>query len=491
MAGEYYERFEGLDHSFLVLEGPSTHMHVAAALLFDASPLTGHGGGLDIDRIRAHVASRLHLLPRYRQRVAWIPLENHPVWVDDDHFNLDYHVRHTSLPRPGDDPQLKRLCARIMSQQLDRAKPLWELWVVEGLEDGRFALLAKTHHCMVDGLAGVDLLGLLLSPTREPSIEESPPFVPRPAPSGVELLRGEILRRVPSPFGLARAVSAALRAPERIGAELAGRALAIAETLSSGLRGSSPTPLNRPVGPHRRFDWLTLSLDDVREVKQRLGGTVNDVVLATVSGAVRSFLDRRRVDPGEISFRALTPVSVRSREDRRPSGNRISMWLVDLPVAEPDPAVRLEKIRETTSKLKESNQALGAKALVQATEWTGSTLLSLGVQLIERTRPFNLVVTNVPGPQVPLYLLGAELQSCFPVVPLWANQGLGVAIFSYRGALCWGFNADWDLLPDLAVFADGIAASFAELRSASRKQAAVKPARAVDEATAPAVETNA
>ncbi len=467
MAPQNYERLAGLDHTFLVFESARTHMHVAATLIFDAKPLTRPEGGIDIERIRAYTASRLHLIPRYRERLAYTPLDRHPIWIDDDHFNIEYHVRHTCLPSPGDERQLKRLAGRIMSQQLDRDKPLWEIWVVEGLQHDRCALVTKTHHCMIDGVAAVDLLAVLMRPEPTESIEEAPPYIPRPAPDRIRLLRDEVRRLAWTPFALARGARRWLEEPEELRSDLRERMRGLAETLGVGLAGAGDTPLNQPIGPHRRFDWVSMDLGVVRNVKNRLGGTVNDVVLATVTGAVREFLRYRRVDVEALSFRVLAPVSVRRKDERGTLGNRVSVWFVDLPIAERDPRVRLEQIRETTAELKESKQALGASLLTRASEWTGSTLLSMGVQILHRALPFNLVVTNVPGPQVPLYLLGSQLQECYPQVPLFMGQGLGVALFSYAGRLNWGFNADWDRVPDLSLFADAIVASFKELRDAA------------------------
>jgi WS/DGAT/MGAT family acyltransferase len=457
-----------VDNSFLAIEGPNAHMHVGAVTLFDAGPLRRLDGGIDIERIRDYVDARLHLMPRYRQRLAPVPLGTRLVWVDDDHFNIHYHVRHTSLPRPGDERQLKRLAARIASQQLDRAKPLWEMWIVEGLADGRFALVAKTHHCMIDGLSGVDLLAVLLSPTPEPTVPPAPSWIPRPAPGRVALLTAEWLRRVGEPLALAADLPVTLCHPRQwLGRAVEG-VTAIAETLGAAMYSASATPFNQPIGPHRRFDWLQMSLDAVKEVKNRLGGTVNDVVLATVAGALRRFLERRRINPDVLAIRANVPVSLRSEEERGTFGNRIAIWMADLPVGEADPVRRLAAVRATTARLKESRQAMGAEALAAVSEWTSSTLLALAVQLSTRARPFNLVVTNVPGPQIPLYLLGAELRECYPMVNLLANQGLGIALFSYAGALCWGFIADWDLVPDLHELVLAVDASFAELRAAPR-----------------------
>ena len=470
-----YERLSGLDHTFLVFEGARTHMHVAGTLIFDAKPLRRPEGGLDIDRIRAYTASRLHLIPRYRERLAYTPIDRHPIWVDDEHFNIEYHVRHTCLPSPGDSQQLKQLAARVMSQQLDRDRPLWEIWVVEGLQHDRCALITKTHHCMIDGVAAVDLLAVLMRPDPTETIDETPPYLPRPAPSRVQLAVDGIGRVARTPLSLARGVRRWLEQPEELRADMGERLRGLADTLGLGMRGAGDTPLNQPIGPHRRFDWVSMDLGVVRNVKNRLGGTVNDIVLATVAGAVREFLHYRRVNVDALSYRVLAPVSVRSNDQRGTLGNQVSVWFVDLPIRERDPRRRLERIREITAELKESKQALAASLLTRASEWTGSTLLSVGVQLLHRALPFNLVVTNVPGPQVPLYLLGAQLQECYPQVPLFMGQGLGVALFSYAGRLNWGFNADWDLVPDLPLFADAIRASFNELRDTAAAEPSAAP----------------
>jgi WS/DGAT/MGAT family acyltransferase len=458
-----FDRLSVVDNSFLAIEDPNSHQHVGAVTLFEAGPLRAADGGIDIDRVREYVAARLHLIPRYRQRLVRVPLGTRLVWVDDDHFNIDYHVRHTSLPRPGDERQLKRLAARIVSQGLDRAKPLWEIWIVEGLADGRFALVAKTHHCMIDGISGVDLMAVLMSPSPDEAIPAAPTWLPRPAPSRFALLRDEWLRRFSEPLAALRETPCALTSPLTVASHTLENVRALMETLGSTLWPASPTPFNRPIGPHRRFDWTSMELAAVKAVKDRLGGTVNDVVLATVAGALRRFFERRRINPDMLEIRANVPVSLRTAEERGTLGNRIALWMTDLPVSERDPLRRLEAVRATTTRLKESKQAMGAEVLAAVSEWTSSTLLALAVQLATRSRPFNLVVTNVPGPQIPLYLLGAPLQECYPMVNLLLNQGLGVALFSYAGRLCWGCISDWDLVPDLHDFIGDIESSFAEL----------------------------
>jgi WS/DGAT/MGAT family acyltransferase len=461
-----YDRFSALDRSFLDLEESTMHMHVAGAFLFEAGPLTKPDGGIDVDHIRAYVESRLHLIPRYRQRVASIPLVNHPVWIDDDRFTIHYHVRHTRLPAPGDERQLKRLCGRIVSQQLDRGKPLWEIWIVEGLEHERFAMVSKVHHCMVDGVSGIDLLQVMLSLVPEKEFDPAPGWHPNPRPSAATLLRDAALRRVRTPLSVLGAGARALREPRSTYEELSDAVAGIGETLTAALRPSSETPLNRRIGPHRRFDWLAFDLDEVKRVKNRLGGTVNDVVLATVAGAMGRFFEQRGIplrQQRELDFRAFCPVSVRSASDHGTLGNRVASMLARLPIGEEDPAARLQRVRAVMGDLKESKQALGAEVLTSVSEWTAPTLISLAARLAYRNRASNLVVTNVPGPQIPLYLLGARMTETYPVVPVFWNHGLGIALFSYAGGLYWGFNADWDLLPDLHDFVVHIDASFREL----------------------------
>jgi WS/DGAT/MGAT family acyltransferase len=465
-----YQRLSVLDRFFIDMESHNTHMHVAATMLFEAEPLRRADGGIDIVKIRDYIASRLHLIPRYRQRLAFIPIERHPVWVDDDRMNIRYHVRHASLPRPGDVRQLKRLSGRIMSQQLDRGKPLWEMWVVEGLEDDRFALITKTHHCMVDGISGVDLMTVLLGVSPDATVEPAPNWTPDRPPSDLELLRDEALRRAALPFTIASEAFRLVADPATVCSQAREAVSALGQVLSVGLQSSADTPLNRPVGAYRRFDWTTMDIASVKRVKNELGGTVNDVVLATVAGAIGHFLELRGVSQqqqADMEFRVFCPVSVRPDSDRGRLGNQVSGMIVPLPVAERDPRVRLATVTETTRKLKEINQALGAEMLTAVSEWTSPTLLGLGARLAVRARAYNTIVTNVPGPQLPLYLLGAKLIEAFPVVPLFANQALGIALFSYDGRLCWGLNADWDLMPDLHGLVESLEASFRELVEAS------------------------
>lgn len=459
-----YERLSAQDASFLVAERPTVPMHVAGTQIFEAGPLAKPDGGIDIAAFKRATEAVLHLIPRYRQRLKWIPLENHPVWIDDRQFNLDYHIRHTALPRPGGDEQLKHLSARIMAQQLDRARPLWETWVVEGLENNRFAVISKIHHCMMDGAAGVDLAQILMSATPEHEVAERMPYIPRPSPSGWELLRDSLGRRLALPVEIVRGIErfAGQSHPRQ---EVMTRLNAVRELLAWAIRPASETPMNGRLGPHRRFDWLTMPLADVKAVRKAYGCSLNDVVLTIVSGAVREFLMQRRVHPELIDFRVSAPVSMRRGDEHDTMGNRVSSWILQLPVGEKDPKKRLEQIHRVTQELKESRQALGVETMMAMAEWTPTMLLSLGAQAA--SGPINMIVTNVPGPQIPLYMLGAKLVEAFPLVPLLANTGCGVALFSYDGKLCWGFNADYELMPDLRTFVRAVESSFKELAAAA------------------------
>ncbi|MFN8546017.1 MAG: wax ester/triacylglycerol synthase family O-acyltransferase [Candidatus Binatia bacterium] len=460
----HYERLSALDASFLEIEDENSHMHVAATLLLDAAPLLLPHGGLDVERVRAYVESRLHLMPRYRQRLAWIPLERHPVWVDDARFNLFYHVRHAALPRPGEERQLKRLCGRILSQKLDVTKPLWEIWVVEGLADNRFALIIKAHHSMVDGVSGMDLLTILLAPTPERRFEPAPPWHPRPAASMAELVGGELWRRGTAPIRLAQAAGGALARPWQAIASARDVVEGLVEAVATAREPASETPLNPSIGPHRRFDWLRLGVDDVKAVKSRWGGTLNDVVLATVAGGVRRFLIKRGVRTDGLDFRALVPVSVRSAAERGRLGNRVAQMLASLPIAERDPLRRYRAVVETTGQLKRSHVVEGTELIEEVSNWTATALLTEIMRLSVQRRVYNVIVTNVPGPAIPLYFLGAPVLAAYPMVPLFGNQAVGVALFSYAGGLFWGINADWDAMPDLHDLVWALRDEFADLQ---------------------------
>jgi WS/DGAT/MGAT family acyltransferase len=467
----YYERLGALDASFLGLEDANNHMHVGGVLLLDEKPLRSARGGLDIERIRSTIEARLGRVPRFRQRLSEVPGEGHPIWIDDDRFNIAYHVRHSALPRPGDVEVLKALIGRIMSQQLDRGKPLWEMWFVEGLEDERIALITKTHHCMIDGVAGAELISVLLDPAENVAPITPEPWKPRPAPSSARLVSDAVLHRAVQPFEAFQALQQAWADPRHATSAVREAMEGVAEVLAPAMNSASETPLNRQLGPHRRFELIEHRVADYKRVKDLLGGTLNDVVLATVSGALRGFFTKRGLDVDQLQVRAMVPVSVRAKGGDAALGNQISQMVAALPIGLAEPEERLAAVRKTMGRLKESKQALGGRVLTAIGEWTVPNVLVQAVRMTVRSRPYTLVVTNVPGPQIPLYLLGSRMRASYPVAPLTPGQALNVALFSYDGGLYWGLNADWDALPDLPSLADQIRHAFAELQAAAEHHA--------------------
>jgi diacylglycerol O-acyltransferase len=478
MAQGHGDRLTSVDASFLAQEGPSSHMHVGAVMIFDGPP----PGYVDVvNQIRA----RLHLVPRYRQKLAFPPIETgRPVWIDDPSFNLEYHVRHTALPSPGSEAQLRSLAARIHSQQLDRAKPLWETWLVQGLEGDRFALISKTHHALVDGIAGVDLATVLFdSEPAPPQLpHEGEPWRPHAEPSALDLAARGIRGLVRTPFELAgRAASAATRPTETI--ETTREALeGVGEIAWATLNPAPTTPLNVEIGPHRRVVFLREELDDFRLVKNAFGGTVNDVVLTVVAGGLQKWLRSRGTRTEGLELRALVPMSIRSDADRGTLGNRLAAMRGPLPVYVEDPVARLRVVRAAMDGLKDSKQAVGAEVLAGVQNFTPPTVLAQASRLNFSTRLFNLLVTNVPGPQFPLYLLGRELRDLFPVAFLPRNHALAVAIMSYNGSMDFGLLGDYDAMNDLEEFGGMVEDSLKELLDAAKKrrssngQAKQKPA---------------
>ena len=455
-----YERLSAQDNDFLLWETPALPMHGSGLSIFEAGPLATPGGGIDFEAIQRAFAAVLHRVPRYRQKLMWVPGEDRAVWVDDPHFRIDYHVRHIALPRPGTETQLKRLAADLMERPLDRGRPLWETWVIEGLEGGRFALISKTHHCMIDGASGMALMQTLFSATPEAARAAAPRYVPRPPPSALELQRAAWRRRLALP---GRIVSEARRLwrNEEVAAALRGEARALAELARFKLLPAAETPLNGPIGPHRIFDWLELPLDEVRAVRRARSCSLNDVVLATVTGAVREFLIGRQLRPERLDFRVSAPVNVRRKGDPERLGNHVSSWIVPLPLGEDDPLAQLREIHATTSALKQSNQAAGIELLTRLREVFPFDIqgMSKGTQ--------NLLVTNVPGPQLPLYLLGAKLLALFAQPPLIDHIGLAISVLSYDGKLGFGFTGDLDRVPDLADFVRDTARAFERLAGAA------------------------
>jgi WS/DGAT/MGAT family acyltransferase len=456
------DRLTGLDTSFLHMERAGAHMHVASTIVFE-------GSAPSHEEFRDHIASRLHLVPRFRQKLRFVPFDQgRPVWVDDPHLNLDYHVRQTALPAPGSDEQLRNLAARIFSQQLDRSKPLWELWLAQGLERDRFAILTKTHHAMVDGISGVDIGTVLfdLEPMPEPA-EVVDDWAPEPEPGTTQLVARGVSDAVAAPIKLAERAVEAVRNPEATARKAVEALEGLSEIVSAFADPAPDVPLNHPIGPHRRYVWARSELATFKRIKDALGGTVNDVVLAVVTGSLRNWLHRRGVRTEGLELRALVPVSIRTEGERGDLGNRIALMRGPLPVYVEDPVRRLHTISEAMADLKRSKQALGAEVISRFNDFAPPTLLAQASRINFSTRLFNTIVTNVPGPQIPLYVLGRELEEVFPVAFLPENHALAVAIMSYNGKVGFGLLADYDSLEDVEAIGDGINEALAELEQAA------------------------
>jgi diacylglycerol O-acyltransferase len=457
------DRLSAIDASFLHQEKQASHMHVGALAIFDGPPPSRRD-------FAAHIESRLGLVPRYRQKLAFPRLEmGRPFWVDDPSFNLDYHVRHTALPRPGSDQELRQLVGRIFSQRLDRSKPLWEVWLVQGLEGGRFALISKTHHALVDGVAGVDIATVLFDLQPVPAdLQVERDWSPQPEPSDAELVAEGIKGLVRTPLSIAGRALGALGNPGRSLADAREAAEGIGEIVWAGMNPAPDVPLNVPIGPHRRVRWVQSRLADFKEIKKALGGTVNDSVLAVVAGALGRWLHTRGVRTEGLELRALVPVSIRAEDEHGALGNRIAAMRGPLPVYVTDPAERLRAVQESMGNLKQSKQALGAEVIAGLQDFAPPTLLAQASRINFSTRLFNLIVTNVPGPQFPLYLLGSEMQEIVPIAFLPEDHALAIAIMSYNGKVDFGLLADYDAMPDLEEFAEMLEESLAELLEAAR-----------------------
>lgn len=474
MPQRHLDRLTAVDASFLHQEGPSSHMHVGGLTLLEGPPPA-------LEEFLEQIRRRLHLVPRYRHKLAHTHTaldSGRPVWVDDPNFNLEYHVRHTALPAPGDWEQLCNLTARIFSQQLDRSKPLWEMWLIEGLEEDRFALISKTHHSLIDGIAGVDLATVLfdLSPEPPPVRHSGRAWEPHREPGTLELLAAGARGALRAGVGLAAGAADALAHPER--------ALASAREVSEGLgefvwavmNPAPPTPLNVDIGPHRRFVGVGSPLEDFKLVKRAFGCTVNDVVLAVVAGALRTFMRVRGVRTEGLELRALVPVSVRAEDEHHQLGNRIVVMRGPLPVYMSDPLQRLAFVKREMDGLKESKQALGAEVIAGVQNFAPPTILAQASRLNFSTRLFNLIVTNVPGPQFPLYVLGRRMLEVYPVAFLPQRHALAIAIMSYNGQMNFGLLGDLDALYDLDLFGQSIATELATLVGLAREAAVAQPA---------------
>jgi diacylglycerol O-acyltransferase / wax synthase len=453
------ERLSALDELFLHLEGPNTHMHVGVVALFE-------GPAPSWQEALSGVESRLHLVPRFRQKLAQVPYGlGRPVWVDDPHFNLGYHLRHTALPAPGDDEELKGLCARIMSQQLDRTKPLWEMWFVEGLADGRFAIISKTHHCVVDGVSGADIMSVLMDPGRDAQIASPQTWDPGPEPTSDQLIADALAERLTSPSEMWRSLQTAVVDRRNVAGKIVVGARSLAAFIGGSLDFAPSSSLNQPIGPHRRFETVMTDLDGFKRVKNTLAGTVNDVVLSVVAGGLGHLLHSRGESTTGLELRAMIPVSARA-EDSTVAGNRLAALWAPLPVGEQDAVQRFSRVADAMKNLKQSGQAVGAQLLTRIGDYAPPTVLAQASRLVARQRAYNLVITNVPGPQIPLYMMGRQMEEVYPVLPLTDNTTLGVALLSYNGTIGFGFLGDYEAASDLAILAEGVEKSIAELLAA-------------------------
>ncbi len=462
MAQQHLDRLSSTDVSFLTNESSSSHMHVGAIMIFEG-PTPSYEDLLD------HIQSRHRLVPRFRQKLAYPPAQTgRPFWVDDPNLNLEYHVRHSALPAPGSEDQLRRMAARVFSQQLDRSKPLWELWLVQGLTRNRFALLTKTHHAVVDGVSGVDIATVLfdLNPVPEPPPSDDA-WAPQPEPSSATLLAKGVEDVARAPVRAVRRLEHAVQHPESAVKQVRDAVEAVSEVGWNFANPAPKVPLNVEIGSHRRFAWVRSDLDRFKRVKDALGGTVNDVVLAVVAGALREWLRGRGIRTEGLELRAQVPVSIRASDERGQLGNRLAVMRAPLPVYIADPVRRLEAVSQAMKGLKQSKQALGAEVISRFNDFAPPTLLAQAARINFSTRLFNLTVTNVPGPQVPLYVLGRELEDIFPIGFLPPNQALFVAIMSYNGGINFGLLADYDSMDDVDVIASGIETAIAELVDAA------------------------
>jgi diacylglycerol O-acyltransferase / wax synthase len=470
------DRLSGLDSSFLHLEHGPAHMHVASTTVFEG-PTPGY------DELCEHIESRLHLVPRFRQKLRMVPYgQGRPKWVDDPQFNLRYHIRHTALPDPGSEEQLRILAARVFSQRLDRSKPLWEMWLIDKVDGGRFAIVTKSHHCLVDGVSGVDITNVLFDTAPDPeAVPQAEPWTPHPEPSDAQMLSEALIERATSPAEIVRGARAVFRGPRRIARGLIDAAEAAGAFARAGL-AAPHSPFNVEIGPYRRFVTVRTDLAELKRIKNVAGGTVNDVVLAAVAGALGRYLRQHGHSTHSLELRAMVPISVRGDDEHGALGNRVSSFMAPLPVWCDDPAERLRLVSATMGDLKQSKQAVGASLMTELADFAPPTIAGQAARLQSRQRFFNLVVTNVPGPQFPLYLLGRKLEAIFPMVPLAQRQAVCFGIMSYNGQVNFGLIGDYDAIADLEALGSDLEASLAELgalapsdeklrKSASRRSA--------------------
>jgi diacylglycerol O-acyltransferase / wax synthase len=458
-----YDRLSASDAAFLRVETGHEPQHVGSLSVLEGAPLRDSVGRIRFDELKSHVERRLHLVPRLRRRIMDVPYgQGRPIWVDDDDFEIDRHVRLTALPRPGDDTQLAALKSRLQAVALDRDRPLWEMWVIDGMADDNVGLILKVHHAMGDGIANVDLALALLDIEPDPDgSRESTRWEPRPGPAPARLLFDSVLDQLGRPARLTRAAFGAARDP---GPAIRAVRNVVRTATDFGTR-PTPAPWNVPVGRYRRWVPAEVSFSSVREIRARHSVTVNDVVLSACAGALRTFLIERDEEVRGRALKAMIPVSLRTEQEHGATlGNRVSLMMVDLPVDEPDAVLRLDRVHALTTEAKRSGLADGADTIVRLAD--GITPLAAPLtRLVSRRIPMNLVVTNIPGPPVPLYLMGSRVLRTYPYVEVIDNEGLTIAVVSYDDRLFFGLTSDRDVLPDLGRVAEGIEKEFLVLAS--------------------------
>ncbi len=458
------ERLSSLDASFLYLESPAMHMHVAGVSVFAPR----EDGRLTYEDVARVVEARLHLAPRLRQRVLRVPANlARPLWVDDERFDLDFHLRRAAIPSPGGRLQLERAVGRVLSRPLDRAKPLWELYVFEGLVEDRTAVLLKMHHALADGISGMLIASALFDLAPDATLGPPPkhPWKPEPEPSSADLAGDAVQDMLLHPMeALVRIAEAPVHAAAVIGQTLDGlRSIA-------GMGAPPRGPFDVHVGPNRRFATAEVSFERVREVKRALGGTVNDVVLSAVAGGLHDLLHERGEPTRGRTLRVMVPVSVRSKAEQGDVGNRVAPAFIDVPVGKMTPTARLKRVRTATQALKGSAMAVSADSIIGLGAYAPPAIHAMAARMVSRGRWFNLVVSNVPAPQVPLYMAGAQLLASYPSMPLGETSGLSIACTSLGGTMAFGLTADWDSAPDVDLLARGIERSIADLEAAARSK---------------------
>jgi WS/DGAT/MGAT family acyltransferase len=459
-----------LDSGFFFAESENTPMHVGSVAVFEG-PAPSYG---DVVRL---LLSKLPMVPRYRQRVREVPMRlGRPLWVDDAHFQILYHVRHTAVPGPGSDEQLRNLAGRVLGQRLDMAKPLWELWLVEGLADNRWAIISKVHHCMVDGIAGTDLMQLMFDLKPDAEHEAPKEWTPRRSPSSLSLVAESVSDAVTHPLRALSSLPSAGSA-SRSAKSLLDQGKAIAQTVPSVAKQAvTPTArsLNGPIGPHRRWAWTEGRFEEFKAVRTAFGGTVNDVVLAAITGGFRDLLQGRgELSSEKLVVRSMVPVSVRKQGQKGNLDNQVSAVFVDLPVGLESPVDRLAAIRGQMDEYKKTMSAVDAASIIEMGNYVAPTLLALGVRAAMQAGQFwvQAVTTNVPGPRFPLYVLGQRMVSAYAYVPIAGGTRCSIGIFSYQNTMTFGLNADFDGYPDIDTLSNGIRRGLDELLTLAKQHA--------------------